>query len=226
MDNAPWFDGPTSFDAAPHPACRHRRVRRERHHLSRGAIACDLYFNQSGNGWSDAARAARLPAGRPGHGASRCVDLLGTGTACLVWSSPLAGERAAGRCATCDLMAGEAAPAPSRRSTISAARLRIHYAPSTKFYLADKEAGRPWVTRLPFVLHVVERIETFDHVSRTRLATRYAYHHGYYDGLEREFRGFAMVEQWDSRGVRGLVWSGGRGARSGSGPRAAIRRPS
>ena len=28
--------------------------------------------------------------------------------------------------------------------------------------------------------------------------TRYAYHHGYFDGEEREFRGFAMVEQFDA----------------------------
>ena len=45
---------------------------------------------------------------------------------------------------------------------------------------------------------MVERVETFDHVSRNRFVTRYAYHHGYFDGDEREFRGFGMVEQWDT----------------------------
>jgi hypothetical protein len=54
------------------------------------------------------------------------------------------------------------------------------------------------VTRLPFPVHVVERVETYDHVSRNRFVTRYAYHHGYFDGEEREFRGFAMVEQQDT----------------------------
>ncbi|TVQ79252.1 MAG: toxin, partial [Flavobacteriales bacterium] len=33
------------------------------------------------------------------------------------------------------------------------------------------------------------------------LITRYAYHHGYYDRHEREFRGFGMVEQWDTEEV-------------------------
>ena len=47
-------------------------------------------------------------------------------------------------------------------------------------------------------MHVVERVETYDHVSRNRFASRYAYHHGYFDGEEREFRGFGMVEQWDT----------------------------
>ncbi|MCP4288289.1 MAG: hypothetical protein GY792_28290, partial [Gammaproteobacteria bacterium] len=78
------------------------------------------------------------------------------------------------------------------------AETHVHYAPSTKFYLADKAAGKPWITRIPFPVHVVERVETFDHISRNRFVTRYAYHHGYFDGVEREFRGFGMVEQWDT----------------------------
>ena len=43
-------------------------------------------------------------------------------------------------------------------------------------------AGTPWITRLPFPVHVVDRVEVYDALSRTRFATRYAYHHGYFDG--------------------------------------------
>src|SRR5690606_22306993 len=78
------------------------------------------------------------------------------------------------------------------------AETRIAYAPSTKFYLEDRAKGRPWLTRLAFPVQVVERIEKVDHVNRSRLVTRFAYHHGYFDGHEREFRGFACVEQWDA----------------------------
>ncbi|MGA7904523.1 MAG: toxin TcdB middle/C-terminal domain-containing protein, partial [Terrimicrobiaceae bacterium] len=46
--------------------------------------------------------------------------------------------------------------------------------------------------------HVVERVETYDRISRNRFVARYAYHHGYFDGVEREFRGFGMVEQFDT----------------------------
>ena len=46
---------------------------------------------------------------------------------------------------------------------------------------------------------MVERVETYDCISRNRFVTRYAYHHGYFDGSEREFRGFGMVEQWIPR---------------------------
>ena len=84
----------------------------------------------------------------------------------------------------------------------------MHYAPSTKFYLADKRAGKPWITRLPFPVHVVERVETYDRISGNRFVTRYAYHHGYFDGVEREFRGFGMVEQWDTEEFAALNASG------------------
>src|SRR4029079_17218093 len=77
----------------------------------------------------------------------------------------------------------------------------VRYAPSTHFYLADKRDGQPWITRLPFPVHVVERVETYDRISRNRFVTRYAYHHGYFDGIEREFRGFGMVEQWDTEEI-------------------------
>ena len=85
------------------------------------------------------------------------------------------------------------------------AETRVDYAPSTKFYLQDKRAGKPWITRLPFPVHVVERVETYDHISRNRFVTRYAYHHGYFDGEEREFRGFGMVEQWDTEAFEDYV---------------------
>ena len=36
---------------------------------------------------------------------------------------------------------------------------------------------------------------------RARQRTRYAYHHGYFDGAERESRGFGMVEQFDTEEI-------------------------
>ena len=57
-------------------------------------------------------------------------------------------------------------------------------------------------------MHVVERVTTYDHISRNRFVTRYAYHHGYFDGDEREFRGFGMVEQWDTEELAALTATG------------------
>lgn len=50
---------------------------------------------------------------------------------------------------------------------------------------------------LPFPVQCLEKLEIFDQISRNRFVNRYVYHHGFYDGFDREFRGFAMMEQWD-----------------------------
>src|SRR5258708_9684899 len=77
-------------------------------------------------------------------------------------------------------------------------RTVLHYKSSTEFYLDDREAGTPWITKLPFPVQVLEKSETFDGVTGAKLVTHYRYHHGYFDGEEREFRGFGMIEQWDA----------------------------
>jgi hypothetical protein len=78
------------------------------------------------------------------------------------------------------------------------AETRVQYAASTKFYLQDRATGKPWITRLPFPVHAVERVETYDYVTQTKFLSLYQYHHGYFDGVEREFRGFGRVDQFDT----------------------------
>jgi len=155
-----------------------------------------LYFNQSGNGWSDARPLSQFPP-VDDPAAVTTADLLGNGTACLVWSSPLPHHRGR-QLRYIDLMGGQKPHLLIKSSNNLGAETRVRYAPSTTFYLQDKAVGQPWVTRLPFPVHVVERVETYDWISRNRFITHYAYHHGFFDGVEREFRGFALVEQWDT----------------------------
>ena len=195
MDNAPWFDRPEVFD--------HKRIRLAdidgsgpTDILYLHADGVRLYFNQSGNGWSEATQLSNVPTTDAMKNAT-VVDLLGNGTACLVWSSPLLGDA---RCPMqyLDLLGGHKPHLLLKVVNNLGAETHIHYAPSTKFYLNDKYAGKPWISKLPFPVHVVEQVETLDHISRNRFVTRYAYHHGYFDGTEREFRGFGMVEQWDT----------------------------
>ncbi len=45
---------------------------------------------------------------------------------------------------------------------------------------------------------MIKRTETFDAVGRHRFVSTYSYHHGYYDAVEREFRGFGRVDQFDA----------------------------
>lgn len=204
MNNAPWFDAPDLFDQ--------RRI-----HLADvdGSGITDIlyiehdrvavYFNQAGNGWAAAQFIDHFPSGDISSDVT-VTDLLGKGTACLVWSSPLPGD-ANRQMRYIDLM-GRQKPhlLIGSRNNLGAETL-VHYAASTMFYLADKAAGRPWITRLPFPVHVVERVETYDHISRNRFVSRYSYHHGYFDGVEREFHGFGMVEQFDTEEFAALSHS-------------------
>ena len=41
-------------------------------------------------------------------------------------------------------------------------------------------------------------MEVIDEISKGKLTTEYSYHHGYWDGGEREFRGFGRVDQRDT----------------------------
>ncbi|MCG3158139.1 MAG: hypothetical protein DKINENOH_04780 [bacterium] len=195
MDNAPLFDYPEQFNQ--------QRIRladidgsgtTDIIYLGRNRI--DIYRNEAGNRWSDPELLTNFPH-VDNLSAVMAVDLLGNGTACLVWSSPLPGE-ARRPMRYIDLMGGQKPHLLVSTKNNLGAETCVHYAPSTKFYLNDKESGKPWITRLPFPVHVVERVETYDFISRNRFVTRYAYHHGYFDGVEREFRGFGMVEQWDT----------------------------
>ena len=205
MDNAPWFDCPDQFDQ--------KRIR-----LADidGSGATDvlylrpdgvrIYFNQSGNSWSDERVLDSLSA-IDNTTTVMAVDLLGNGTTCLVWSSPLPGNAQAPM-RYVDLMGGQKPHLLTNVVNNLGAETRVHYAPSTKFYLKDKQDGKPWITRLHFPVHVVERVETFDHISRNHFVTHYAYHHGYFDGAEREFRGFGMVEQRDTGEFEALAGDG------------------
>ena len=59
-----------------------------------------------------------------------------------------------------DLMGGRKPHLLVRSANNMGAETVVQYAQSTKFYLADKLAGKPWITKLPFPVHVVERVET------------------------------------------------------------------
>ncbi len=195
MDGSPRFDHDDQFDPA--------RVRLADIDGSGttdvvylGRSDARVYLNRSGNGFAEGFAVAGFPPADDLTSVST-VDLLGAGTSCLVWSSPLPGDEGR-QLRYIDLMpAGKPNLLVEIHNNLGA-ETRIHYAPSTRYFLADKAAGTPWITRLPFPVHVVDRVETADRVSGNRFVSRYEYHHGCFDGVEREFRGFARVDQYDT----------------------------
>lgn len=72
----------------------------------------------------------------------------------------------------------------------------LTYRSSTVDLLRDQAAGRPWPL-FPFPVPVIAQVEVFDGRS-SRYLRAMTYHEGYYDGIEKEFRGFASAEQRDS----------------------------
>ena len=204
MEAAPVFDAPDQFEQ--------KRLRladidgsgtTDIIYLGRDAVR--FWLNQSGNGWSEPQALAQFPA--TPLASVGVVDLLGKGTVCLVWSSPLPGDTDR-PLRYIELMKQKPHLLVNVKNNLGA-ETRVHYCASTKFYLEDRANGQPWVTRLAFPVHVVERVESFDWVSRNRFVSRYSYHHGYFDGIEREFRGFGRVDQLDAEEIGALTGASG-----------------
>lgn len=156
-----------------------------------------LWLNQSGNAWSDP---IEIPGTPPVSDVTsiRLVDLLGSSIAGLLWTrdARTAGEE---HYFFLDLTGATKPYLLTEVCNNLGAVTRVDYAPSTRFFLEDER--RPdtrWRTTLPFPVQVVARTEVVDELSGGKLTTEYRYHHGYWDGIEREFRGFGFVEQSDS----------------------------
>lgn len=155
-----------------------------------------LWFNQSGNQWSEGRTILGTPMALTPD-AVRCADVFGTGTCALVWSEDFAALPESHYKAL-DVCGGEKPYVLHEMRNGLGATTRVRYAPSTRHFLDDQAAGTPWVTRLPFPVQVLEKVEVIDHIGRTKRVSTFRYHHGYFDGREREFRGFGRVDQCDT----------------------------
>ncbi len=204
LANAPWFDRPDRFDS--------RRVllgdidgsgTTDILYLSPDSVS--IYFNLLGNGLSSPEVIEGLRIDR--EAVVTLTDILGHGTASLVWTSPLT-SGALGPIYYVDLLAAGKPHLMVASRNNRGLETHVEYAPSTKFFLEDRANGRPWQTQLPFPVHVVVRSTVTDHVARTRFSTRFTYHHGHFDGHEREFGGFAQVDQVDTESLAALTADG------------------
>jgi len=78
----------------------------------------------------------------------------------------------------------------------------VEYRSSAQFWLDEKQellaAGVAPVCELPFPVHMVSAQVQHDEITDNRLTQTFAYRQGYYDGHEREFRGFGLLLQTDA----------------------------
>jgi RHS repeat-associated protein len=156
-----------------------------------------LWINQSGNGWSEPVVIAGTPPVSD-MDAVRLVDVLGSGVAGLLWSRDFSAPPHESL-DFLDFTGGVKPYLLNEMDNHIGAVTRVGYASSTRFFVVDrKKPATRWRTPLPFPIQVVHRVEVIDELSLGKLTTEFAYHHGYWDGVEREFRGFGMVEQFDT----------------------------
>lgn len=139
------------------------------------------------------------------------VDLLGNGTGCIVWSSPLPADKELSM-QYIDLMDGKKPHLMTRYINGMGKLNDVEYKSSVKYYLEDKKQGKPWITRLAFPVHCVSKATVRDAVTDVQFTTSYSYHHGYYDHAEKEFRGFGRVDQVDTEEYEYLKNSGASNA--------------
>jgi RHS repeat-associated protein len=156
-----------------------------------------LWLNRSGNAWSEPIVIGGTPP-LVSSDAVRLVDLLGTGTRGVLWSSG-PGAPTGAAMFFLDLTGGVKPYLLAEVDNHVGAVTRITYRSSTVDALDDnRRATTRWRTALPFPVQVVARVEVEDLVTGTHRVTTHRYHHGYWDGREREFRGFGRVDTFDA----------------------------
>lgn len=69
----------------------------------------------------------------------------------------------------------------------------IEYEPSVQQRARSAEAGAPWLHPLPHPMVVVSKTDEYDLLTNVHDVVELAYRDGFYDGVERQFRGYAEV---------------------------------
>ena len=158
-------------------------------------------------------RDPRHAAASPTSTRVRLVDLLGNGVSGVLWSTDADGL-AATHCSS------STSPAASSRTCSN--EMDNHIGAVTRVALRAVDALLPGRRAAP--RDALEdaaavpgagggaRRGRSTQISGGKLTTEYRYHHGYWDGAEREFRGFGRVEQRDTEVVPAGTASGRRSA--------------
>lgn len=196
MDNAPTFDSPDIFNPtylrlADIDGSGTIDV------IYLGKNDFRVWMNLNGNEWTTEPQIIPAFPAVNDWADVAVLDFLGTGTACLVYSSSLP-QRENDSIQYIDLMGSKKPHLLVKYENGCGSETSLEYKSSARFYLEDKQAGKKWVTKLPFPVHCISQVTTEDKIRETIFTSSYRYAHGYFDRAEGEFRGFARVEQTDT----------------------------
>ncbi|NNV57631.1 insecticidal toxin complex protein [Panacibacter sp. KCS-6] len=196
MNNAPIFDHPDTFNPSYiRLADIDGSGTTDIIYLGKNKFTC--WMNLSGNSFSGEVFEINSFPAIDSEAMVTVADLLGNGVACIVWSSALQKDATAS-IKYIDLMKSKKPHIMVSYKNNLGKETYFEYTASTKFYIEDKLAGKPWVTKLHFPVHCISKTTTEDKISGYKFVSEYKYHHGYFDHAEKEFRGFGMVEQIDA----------------------------
>ena len=150
-----------------------------------------FWINRSGMTLAEGGEVLYTP--RTNASNARVADLLGTGTAGLVWSFAFSNRdpnnyKYLG-------FAGVTRPYLLNRIENGIGGItEIEYKPSTQHAVEAASRGTPWQSALPFPVQTVSGIVQRDTISGTVTSRTIRYYDGFFDGHEREFRGFGRAE--------------------------------
>ena len=159
------------------------------------AVSVTLWRNTGATQLSDPVTVATTPPATPGS--FRIVDLLGAGTAGVMFQLPSL-QLGDSQQAFLDLSGGVKPYLITDLAYGAATSTHITYRTSTEFAQDDAAAGTPWPTYHPFPVQCVARTDQVDHGAGTTATTTYAYHDGRYDPGTRAFLGFGQVDSEQS----------------------------
>ncbi len=169
-------------------------------YLQSGAV--QIFMNLSGHGFAAPVTVA-LPEGLRYDNLSTisAADLQGLGCSSLVLSSNTHVPELAPHHWRCDFTAGHKPYLLCATDNNMGAAGEVVYRSSAQEWL-DEKALLPdpsqAVSEMPFATHLVSEQRQLDQITGNHLAQFFAYRHGYYDGVEREFRGFGLLLQTDT----------------------------
>ncbi|WP_170864452.1 SpvB/TcaC N-terminal domain-containing protein [Fodinibius roseus] len=195
MGDAPYLECSSEFDG--------RRIRlvdldgsgtADLLYIGRGEVR--YWINANGNRFLDQKTIGGLPY-IDQLSSVQVIDFLGNGTPCLVWSSGTP-RHAEFPIRYLPLTSGVKPGLLIGAQNSMGKETQLSYGYSAEHYLRDRQNGRDWISRLPSHRTVVDRLEVVDHIGNTRFEQRFEYHDGFYDGEERAFQGFGVVDRYDS----------------------------
>jgi len=157
-------------------------------HVSGSGVT--VFVNQFGNGWSEPIHDTLIPPPIPGT--VQVADLMGTGSAGLVWNTPRNGRTAY---VYYDFTPGTRPHLLATVKNGAGLLSEIHYRSAVQDARRDRDAGRAWQTFLPFPVTVVAATRERDVTTGQHAESRYDYHDGHFDPRSRQFQGFGRVEK-------------------------------